>query len=112
IKRGSTSSQNLSNMSANTPYITRTTHRGHNYAISITTDPQPLDTRTPSFSGNHTTPFGKLHKGATTAFVPTDPSIALPMIITALSQTAAKLMKGRKRPNFTFTGKDMTVDVP
>jgi hypothetical protein len=41
-----------------------------------------------------------------------DPSIALPMIITALSQTAAKFMKGRKRPNFSFSGKDMTIDVP
>lgn len=112
ITLGSTSSQNMVNMAENSAYITRTTHRGHKYAISITTDPQPLDTRTPSFSGNHTTPFGKLHKGATTAFVPSDPSIALPMIITALSQTAAKFMKGRKRPNFTFTGKDMTVDVP
>ena len=56
--------------------------------------------------------FGKLLRGATTAYVPGDPSIALPMIITALSQTAAKFMKGRKRPNFSFAGKDMTIDVP
>ena len=43
---------------------------------------------------------------------PCDPSIALPMVITALSQTAAKFMKGRKRPNFSFAGKEMTIDVP
>jgi hypothetical protein len=56
--------------------------------------------------------FGKLGKGSTTAYVPADPSISLPMIITALSQTAAKFMKGRKRPNFSFSGKDMTIEVP
>ena len=56
--------------------------------------------------------FGKLLQGATTAYVPSDPSIALPMIITALSQTAAKFMKGRKRPTFSFSGKDLTIDVP
>lgn len=112
ITLGSSSSQNMVNMAENSSYITRTTHRGHKYAISITTDSEPLETRTPSFGGNHTTAFGKLHKGATTAFVPSDPSIALPMIITALSQTAAKFMKGRKRPNFTFTGKDLGVEIP
>jgi deoxyhypusine synthase len=93
-------------------YITRTNPRGHKYAISITTDSGPLTIRTPSFGGNHTQMFGKLARGATTAYVPSDPSIALPMIITALSQTAAKFMKGRKRPNFSFAGKDLTIDVP
>jgi hypothetical protein len=34
------------------------------------------------------------------------------MIVTALSQTAAKFMKGRKRPTFTFSGKDLGIDVP
>ena len=56
--------------------------------------------------------FGKLLRGAITAYVPCDPSIALPMIITALSQTAAKFMKGRKRPTFSFSGRDMNIDVP
>ncbi len=112
ITLGSTCSQNMVNMAEISSYITRTTPRGHKYAISITTDSVPLETRTPSFGGNHTGVFGKLLRGATTAYVPSDPSIALPMIITALSQTAAKFMKGRKRPNFTFSGKELTVDVP
>ena len=56
--------------------------------------------------------FGKLLKNATTAYVPSDPSIALPMIITALAQTAAKFMKGRKRPTFIFSGKDLGIEVP
>jgi hypothetical protein len=72
----------------------------------------PLDARMPSYAGNHTCVFGKLHKGAITAYVPCDPSIALPMVITALSQTAAKFMKGRKRPSFSFSGKEMSIDVP
>ena len=112
ITLGSTCSQNMVNMAETSSYITRTTPRGHKYAISITTDSVPLDMRTPSFGGNHTDLFGKLIRGATTAYVPTDPSIALPMIITALSQTAAKFMKGRKRPSFSFAGKDLTIDVP
>ncbi len=112
ITLGSSSSQGMVNMAEVSSYITRTTPRGHKYAISITTDSVPLTTRTPSFGGNHTEVFGKLLRGATTAYVPCDPSIALPMIITALSQTAAKFMKGRKRPNFGFSGKDLAVDVP
>ena len=112
ITLGSTCSQNMVNMAEISSYITKTTPRGHKYAISITTDSVPLEIRTPSFGGNHTGMFGKLHRGATTAYVPADPSIALPMIITALSQTAAKFMKGRKRPNFSFAGKDLTVEVP
>lgn len=112
ITLGSTNSQNMINVAEVSSYITRTNPRGHKYAISITTDAVPLDSRTPSYAGSHTNVFGKLGKGATTAFVPCDPSIALPMIITALSQTAAKFMKGRKRPNFSFSGKDMSIDVP
>jgi len=104
--------QNMLNVSEITSYITRTTPRGYKYAISITTDAKNLDIRTPSYSGNHTSPFGKLHKGATTAHVECDPSIALPMVITALSQTAAKYMKGRKRPSFSFSGNTMTIHVP
>jgi deoxyhypusine synthase len=112
ITLGSTASQSMINVAEISSYITRTNPRGHKYAISIATDSCPLETRTPSYSGTHTSMFGKLGKGATTAYVPADPSIALPMIITALSQTAAKFMKGRKRPNFSFSGKDMTIDVP
>lgn len=112
ITLGSTCSQSMVNMSEISSYITRTTPRGHKYAISMTTDSVPLAARTPSYAGNHSCTFGKLARGATTAYVPADPSIALPMVITALSQTAAKFMKGRKRPNFSFAGKDLTVEVP
>jgi len=109
---GSVCSQNMVNMAEVSSYITRTTPRGHKYAVSVTTDSSPLDIRTPSFAGNHTSVFGKLLKNAITAYVPCDPSIALPLLVTALSQTAAKYMKGRKRPTFSFSGKDLGVDIP
>lgn len=112
ITLGSVSSQNMVNMAEVSSYITHTTPRGHKYAVSITTDSEPLDIRMPSFRGNHTQIFGKLLKNAITAYVPTDPSIALPLLVTALSQTAAKYMKGRKRPTFSFSGKDLGVDIP
>ena len=112
ISLGSMGSQNIVNVAELSSYITRTTPRGHKYAISIATDTVPLDIRTPSYGGSNTSVFGKLIRGATTAYVPADPSIALPMIITALSQTAAKFMKGRKRPTFSFSGGDMHIDVP
>jgi deoxyhypusine synthase len=112
IALGSTASQSTINMTELSSYITRTNSRGHKYAISIATDMAPLDIRTPSYSAHHTSVFGKLGRGATTAYVPCDPSIALPMIITALSQTAAKFLKGRKRPTFSFSGREMHIDVP
>ncbi len=112
ISLGSMNSHKMVNVGEIASYITRTNVRGHKYAISIATDSSPLEIRTPSYGGNHTSIFGKLLRGATTAYVPSDPSIALPMIITALSQTAAKFMKGRKRPNFSFAGRELIVDVP
>lgn len=112
IALGSMNSHSYLNLNEMTSYITRTNTRGHKYAVAITTDSAPLETRTPSYGASHTSVFGKLLKGATTAYVPCDPSIAVPMIVTALSQTAAKFMKGRKRPTFSFSGRDMTIDVP
>ncbi len=112
ITLGSVCSQNMVNMAEISSYITQTNVRGHKYAISITTDSVPLDTRTPSIGGNHTQVFGKLLKNATTSYVPSDPSISLPMLVTALSQTAAKFLKNRKRPNFTFSGSELGIEIP
>ena len=112
ITLGSTCSQSMVNMGEISAYITRSSARGHKYAVSITTDSVPLDIRTPSFAGSHTQTFGKLQRGAITAYVPSDPSIGLPLLVTALSQTAAKYMKGRKRPNFTFSTKELGIEVP
>jgi deoxyhypusine synthase len=55
--------------------------------------------------------FGKTMKNALTAYVQCDATIALPIIVTSLSQTAAKYMKGRKRPTFTFVGRELLIEV-
>jgi deoxyhypusine synthase len=112
ITLGDAQGQNFVNMTELAGYVNRITPRGHKYAVSVSSNNPNYGIRTPSISGNHSSIFGKLLKGATTASVDCDPSIALPMIVTALSQTAAKYMKGRKRPNFSFANKELGVDVP
>ena len=112
ITLGDISGQNMVNATEVSSYITRTNVRGHKYAISINNTASPHKVRTPSINGDHTRLFGKLLKNALTAYVPSDPSIALPMLVTALSQTAAKFIKSRKTPQFTLAGKDLVVEVP
>lgn len=112
ITLGSVEGQNMVNATEMSSYITHSSPRGHKYAISVTTDSVPLATRTPSISGNHTDVFGRLMKSAVTAYVPSDPSIVLPMLVTALSQTAAKFIKSRKHPQFTLIGKELGIEIP
>lgn len=112
ITLGSAAGQKMINATEMSAYITHSSARGHKYAISVSTDAVPLDTRTPSIEGTHTDIFGRLMKNAVTSFVPSDPSIVLPMLVTALSQTAAKFIKSRKHPQFTLIGKDLGIDIP
>jgi deoxyhypusine synthase len=88
--------------------------RGHKYAITVATDaPHPGGrSQATSTVADESLIFGKLSRGAHTAYVNCDATIALPILVTALSQTAAKYMKGRKRPNFTFMAKDLMIEVP
>lgn len=112
INIGSGSSKNFVQLSEISQSILKAQSRGHKYAVSITSDvPHPGTSNNASFK-DESLLFGKLAKGATTAYVNCDATIALPLVITALSQTAAKYMKGRKRPNYTFLAKDLIVDVP
>lgn len=92
------------------PYILKAEPRGHKYAVSISTD-MINDDGDAATAPEDDLLHGKLTRGANTANVNCDTTIALPILVTALSQTAAKYMKGRKRPNFVFVGKDMTVEV-
>ncbi len=92
--------------------IVKTPVRGHKYAVQIATDaPHPGGRTSPNMS-DESLIFGKLGRGASSAYVNCDATIALPILITALSQTAAKYMKGRKRPNFIFAGNLLTIEVP
>ncbi|HET6890739.1 MAG TPA: deoxyhypusine synthase family protein [Pyrinomonadaceae bacterium] len=90
-------------------YISKDPHHGHKYAIQITTDAPHPGGRSNAVSFDEGLIYGKLARGAHTAYVNCDATIALPILITALSQTAAKYMKGRKRPNFTF-GRELIVE--
>ncbi len=92
--------------------IVKTPARGHKYAIQIATDAPHPGGRTSSNGSDESLIFGKLQRGAATAYVNCDATIALPILITSLSQTAAKYMKGRKRPNFTFMGRELGIEVP
>jgi deoxyhypusine synthase len=83
--------------------------RGHKYGIQISPSAQQTSGR---MGSDDTLVFGKMQRGAATAYVNCDATIALPILITSLSQTAAKYMKGRKRPTFTFAGRDLMVEVP
>lgn len=90
--------------------ILKTPTRGHKYAIQISPDalhPQGCPTVHPN---DEAPVYGKLARGASVAYVNCDATIALPILITALSQTAAKYMKGRKRPTFVFAP-SFTVEV-
>lgn len=92
--------------------IFRVPARGHKYAIQVSTNAPHPGGRSSSIGSDDSVIFGKLARGARTAFVNCDATIALPIIVSALSQTAAKYLKGRKRPNFIFAGRDLTIDVP
>lgn len=112
INIGGGSSKSFVQLAEISQYIVKSQPRGHKYAISITSEvPNPATSKNATFK-DESMLFGKLQKGATTAYVNCDATIALPLVITALSQTAAKYMKGRKRPNYTFLAKDLIIDVP
>jgi deoxyhypusine synthase len=92
--------------------IVKTPARGHKYAITIATDAPHPGGRSNATANDDSLIYGKLARGAHTAYVNCDVTIALPILVTALSQTAAKYMKGRKRPNFTFAGRELMIEVP
>jgi deoxyhypusine synthase len=92
-------------------FLQKEHHHGHKYAIQISTDAPHPGGRSNAVSFDEGLIYGKLARGAHTAFVPCDATIALPILITSLSQTAAKYMKGRKKPNFIF-GRELMVEAP
>jgi deoxyhypusine synthase len=108
---GDSDSKSLIQLSDVSLNILKTQPRGHKYSIVIAPDAIYTSGRLNGSAGDMTELFGKTMRNAMTTFVQCDPTIALPIIITALSQTAAKYMKGRKRPNFVFTGRDMQIEV-
>ncbi|HZS09523.1 MAG TPA: deoxyhypusine synthase family protein [Blastocatellia bacterium] len=84
--------------------------RGHKYAVQVTTD-------TPHYGGysgadfDQAQAFGRLAKNARSVTVRCDATIALPLLVTSLSQTASKALRTRKRVQFIFA-RDLTIQVP
>lgn len=84
--------------------------RGHKYAVQVITE-------TPEYGGysgsefDQAQSFGRLSKSARSVTVRCDATIAMPILVTTLSQTASKAMRTRKRIQFTF-GKDLGITMP
>jgi deoxyhypusine synthase len=55
--------------------------------------------------------FGRLARNARSVTVRCDATIAMPILVTALSQTASKAMRTRKRVQFSF-GRDLLISMP
>lgn len=85
--------------------------RGHKYAVQVTTETEHYG----SYSGagfDHASTFGQIAKSARHVTVHCDATIAMPMLVTSLSQTAAKALRTRKRIQFTFNNKDLGINMP
>lgn len=84
--------------------------RGHKFAVQVTTETPHFG----SYSGadfDQAQSFGKLAKNARAVTVRCDATIAMPMLVTSLSQTASKALRTRKRVQFSFA-RDLTIQVP
>lgn len=81
--------------------------RGHKYAIQI-----GLETQAGSVTAERTfdeaQTWGRIAKDARKVTVLCDPTIAMSMLVTALSQTGTKALKQRRRPQFSF-GRELSV---
>jgi deoxyhypusine synthase len=111
LNLGGGTTKSFIQQSALSSFLQKEHHHGHKYAIQISTDAPHPGGRSNAVSFDEGLIYGKLARGAHTAYVPCDATIALPILITSLSQTAAKYMKGRKKPNFTF-GRELIVEAP
>jgi len=90
-----------------TASIIKQTMRGHKYALQIGLDlPESSATSGRSFEEAQT--WGRVAKDAKTVSVLCDPTIAMPILVTALSQTGTKALKQRRRPQFSF-GRELMV---
>ncbi|HWQ36193.1 MAG TPA: deoxyhypusine synthase family protein [Blastocatellia bacterium] len=84
--------------------------RGHKFAVQITTESPHYG----SYSGadfDQAQSFGRLARNARAVTVRCDATIAMPMLVTSLSQTASKALRTRKRVQFTFA-RDLNIQVP
>ncbi len=86
------------------------TMRGHKYAVQVVTEGADYG----GYSGadfDQAQSFGRLARNAKSVTVRCDATIAMPMLVTSLSQTASKAMRARKRIQFTF-GRELGITLP
>jgi deoxyhypusine synthase len=82
---------------------------GHKYALQIITD-------APHFGGasgsslEEAQSWGKLATDAARVTVHADATIALPILVSALANSAATRLKKRRHPTFEFGSRDMSLD--
>jgi deoxyhypusine synthase len=90
-----------------TASIIKQSVRGHKYGIQIAMElPESGSTSDQSFDEARSA--GRVAANGKNISVLCDPTIAIPILVTALSQTGTKAIKQRRRPQFTF-GKELGV---
>ena len=105
---GGGSPRNFLQQTEVTASIIKQTVRGHKFAIQIGLDlPENSSTAGRSFQEAKT--WGRIAKDAKTVSVLCDPTIAMPILVTSLSQTGTKALKQRRRPQFNF-GRELIIN--
>ncbi|HWC78243.1 MAG TPA: deoxyhypusine synthase family protein, partial [Blastocatellia bacterium] len=105
---GGGSPRSFLNQTEVTASIIKQTVRGHKFAMQIGLDlPEGSSTAGRSFDEAKT--WGRIAKDARTVSVLCDPTIAMPILVTSLSQTGTKALKQRRRPQFNF-GRELIVN--
>ena len=105
---GGGSPRNFLHQTEVTASIIKQSLRGHKYALQVGLD-LPAGSTTSGRTFEEAKTWGRVAKDAKTISVLCDPTIAMPMLVTALSQTGTKALKQRRRPQFGF-GRELSVN--
>jgi deoxyhypusine synthase len=105
---GGGSPKNFLQQTEVTASIIKQSSRGHKYAIEVGLE-MLENSATSSLSFAEAETWGWLAKDSRSVSLLCDPTIAMPILVTALSQTGTKALKQRRRPLFTF-GRDLIVN--
>jgi deoxyhypusine synthase len=107
---GGGTAKNFIQQSEATASMLHNSARGHRFAVQVVTE-------SPEYGGysgsefDQAQSFGRMSKNARSVTVRCDATIAMPLLVTSLSQTASKAMRTRKRIQFSF-GKDLGISMP
>jgi deoxyhypusine synthase len=107
---GGGTAKNFIQQSEATASMLHNTPRGHKFALQVITESAEYG----GYSGaefDQAQSFGRLSKSGRAVTVRCDATIAMPILVTSLSQTASKAMRTRKRIQFAF-GKDLGITMP